>query len=114
MVNVMPGAPMSLTNGVSVSGGGDVKPGNNTDMDTTAMIPGADLTITKSHTGNFIQGQTGATYTVTVTNSGVGPTTGIVSGIDRFPLGITPTAGSGAGWSCFGGALRGCRESDAS
>jgi uncharacterized repeat protein (TIGR01451 family) len=113
MVNVIPGAPGSLTNGVSVSGGGDVNPANNLDTDATAIIPGADLTITKSHTGNFIQGQTGATYTVTVTNSGVGPTTGIVTGIDTFPLGITPTAGVGAGWTCFGGAPPGCTRSDA-
>src|SRR5258706_10454300 len=29
--------------------------------------------ITKSHTGNFTQGDTGDTYTVTVTNSATGP-----------------------------------------
>ena len=74
-VNVQPGAPGSVTNAVTVSGGGDVNPANNSDTDVTTIIPGADLTITKSHAGNFTQGQTGATYTVTVTNSGVGPTT---------------------------------------
>ena len=34
----------------------------------------ADLTLTKTHVGTFTQGQTGATYTLTVTNSGTGAT----------------------------------------
>jgi uncharacterized repeat protein (TIGR01451 family) len=103
-----------VTNGVSVSGGGDVNPANNSDTDVTTIIPGADLTITKSHTGNFTQGQTGATYTVTVTNSGVGPTTTLVAVIDTFPLGLTPTGAAGAGWACTAGAQAvGCTRSDA-
>ena len=35
-----------------------------------------DLTIAKSHTGNFTQGQTGAAYTIVVTNVGGKPTSG--------------------------------------
>ncbi len=113
-VNVQPGAPGSVTNTVTVSGGGDVNPANNSDTDVTAIIFGADLTLTKTHTGNFTQGQTGATYTVTVTNSGVGPTTTMVTVIDTFPLGLTPTAAAGAGWSCTVGALGvGCTRNDA-
>ena len=50
------------------TGGGDTNPANNTVDDVTTITPGADLTITKTHTGNFIQGQTGATYTLTVSN----------------------------------------------
>src|SRR5262245_43023940 len=37
-----------------------------------AAQPLPDLTISKAHTGNFTVGSTGATYTVTVTNSGTG------------------------------------------
>ena len=113
-VNVQPGAPGSVTNAVTVSGGGDVNPANNSATDVTTIIPGADLTITKSHTGNFTQGQTGATYTVTVTNSGVGPTTATVTVTDTLPLGLTPTAATGAGWSCSAGAQAVvCSRSDA-
>ena len=36
----------------------------------------ADLTLAKSHTGDFVQGQIGATYTLTASNIGPGPTTG--------------------------------------
>ena len=113
-VSVQPGAPGFVTNAATVSGGGDVNPANNSDTDVTAIIAGADLTLTKTHTGNFTQGQTGATYTVTVTNSGVGPTTAMVTVTDTFPLGLTPTAAVGAGWSCSVGALAvGCSRSDA-
>jgi uncharacterized repeat protein (TIGR01451 family) len=63
-----------------------------------AAVP--DLTITKSHTGNFTQGQIGATYTITVTNSGAAATNGTVSMTDTLPAGLTATAISGTGWTC--------------
>ena len=65
---------------------------------TVAAVP--DLTITKSHTGNFAQGQTGATYTITVTNSGGAATSGTVTVTDTLPTGLTATAISGTGWTC--------------
>ena len=45
------------------------------------IIP-ADLTINKSHAGNFIQGQAGAAYTITVSNSGGSATSGTVTVTD--------------------------------
>ena len=75
-----------------------------------AAIP--DLTIAKSHSGNFTQGQTGATYMITVTNSGTGPTSGIVTVTDTVPSGLTATAISGLGWSCTQQAGS-CTRSDA-
>ena len=73
-VDVAPNAPASLTNSVRATGGGDTNPANNTIDDVTTITPGADLTITKTHTGNFTQGQTGATFTLTVSNQGAAPT----------------------------------------
>jgi hypothetical protein len=78
-VNVAPSAPPSLTNIATVSGGGEIITSNNTASDFTTIGPGPDLTINKSHTGNFTEGQTGAIYTVTVTNAGVGSTSGSVT-----------------------------------
>src|SRR2546422_866753 len=50
---------------------------NNTLATSTAAThftnPGPDLTVTKTHTGNFFQGQTGASYTLTVHNIGTAP-----------------------------------------
>jgi uncharacterized repeat protein (TIGR01451 family) len=112
-VNVAPNAPASVTNEVTVSGGGDVNTANNGDTDVTIIVPGPDLTVSKSHTGNFIQGQTGAQFTVTVTNSGGSPTSGTVMLVDNLPAGLTPTGASGPGWTCgVTGAAVNCSRTD--
>ncbi len=64
-----------------------------------ALPPVPDLTITKTHTGNFHPGDIGNTYTITVTNSGAAATSGTVSVVDTLPSGLTATALSGSGWS---------------
>jgi uncharacterized repeat protein (TIGR01451 family) len=71
-----------------------------------------DLAIAKSHTGNFSVGQTGATYTITVSNVGHGPTSGTVTVVDNLPAGLTATAISGTGWTCTLGTLT-CTRADA-
>jgi uncharacterized repeat protein (TIGR01451 family) len=71
-----------------------------------------DLAITKSHTGNFSVGQTGATYTITVSNAGHGPTSGTVTVVDSLPSGLTATAISGTGWTCTLGTVT-CTRADA-
>ena len=70
----------------------------------TVNVP-ADLTITKTHTGNFVQGQIGATYMITAKNIGIGATSGAVTVSDTVPAGVTPMAISGAGWTCPTGLL---------
>src|SRR6185295_18679295 len=77
-----------------------------------APPPVPDLTVTKTHGGAFTQGQTGATYTLTATNSGTGPTVGTVTVTDTLPAsGLTATGLSGTGWSCTLGTLT-CTRSD--
>jgi uncharacterized repeat protein (TIGR01451 family) len=71
-----------------------------------------DLTITKSHSGNFTQGQTGATYAITASNVGSASTSGTVTVTDTLPAGLTATAVSGTGWTCVLGTLT-CTRSDA-
>jgi uncharacterized repeat protein (TIGR01451 family) len=74
----------------------------------------ADLTITKTHSGNFTPGQTGS-YTITVTNSGSGSTVGPVTVNDVVPTGLTPTGPNGPsnGWNCsINGQTLTCTRSD--
>ena len=72
-----------------------------------------DLTIVKAHTGNFTRGQTGI-YTVTVTNSGPGATSGTVTVTDTLPAGLSPNAAAGTGWTCgFAAQVFTCTRSDA-
>ena len=59
----------------------------------------SDLTITATHSGNFTQADQGDTYTITVANSGTGPTSGTVTVADTIPSGLTVTGFSGTGWT---------------
>ncbi|HEY6802038.1 MAG TPA: hypothetical protein VI306_00535 [Pyrinomonadaceae bacterium] len=71
---------------------------SSTGEDVTVVA--SDLTITKTHTGNFTQAQVGATYVLTVTNSGTAATSGVVTVVENAPTGLTVTAMSGTGWTC--------------
>jgi uncharacterized repeat protein (TIGR01451 family) len=104
-VAVAVNAPASVTNSVTVSGGGQNNTTNDTATDPTTITQLIDLTITKSHSGNFTQGQVGATYSITATNPGTLPTIGIVTVTDTLPAGLTATAISGPGWICVLGTL---------
>ena len=102
-----------MTNTATVSAGGDVNSNNNSASDPTTIIAVADLTLTKTHTGSFLQGQVGATYTLTVSNIGGGPTSGPVTVNDTVPAGLTPTAAAGAGWVCnIAGQAVSCTRAD--
>jgi uncharacterized repeat protein (TIGR01451 family) len=87
-------------------------PGGGNSGSLTFTVGSPDMTITKSHSGNFILGQTGATYTITATNSGPGATFGTVTVVDTLPTGLTATAIAGTGWTCTLGTLT-CTRADA-
>jgi uncharacterized repeat protein (TIGR01451 family) len=109
-VNVASNAPTSVTNSATVSGGGDPSP--HTANDPTTVTPLPDLTITKTHSGNFTQGQIGATYTLVVSNIGGAPTSGTVTVNDTLPTGFTATGFAGSGWTCTLSPLS-CQRADA-
>jgi uncharacterized repeat protein (TIGR01451 family) len=104
-VNVDPAGPTPVVNNVQVSLSGDLNATNDSAMDSTVVVQLADLTILKTHTGSFGQGQKGETYTLTVINVGRGPSTGIVTVADNLPSGLTAAALSGTGWTCALGTV---------
>jgi len=59
-----------------------------------------DFTFSKSHTGNFTQGQTGATFTISAGNAYTQASSGTVTVTDQLPTGLTLVSMSGTGWSC--------------
>jgi hypothetical protein len=71
-----------------------------------------DVTVTKTHSGNFTQGDTGKTYSITVANSGAAATSGLVSVSDALPNGLGAVDIGGAGWSCNFSNLT-CTRTDA-
>jgi uncharacterized repeat protein (TIGR01451 family) len=98
-VNVASNAPSSLFNHATISGGGSIGVGNA--FDPTTIDPAAPvLAITKTHTGNFTQGQQGATYTVTVSNTGNAPTSGTITVTETVPSGLVLVSMAGTGWTC--------------
>ena len=111
-VNVANNAAASVTNTANVSGGGQTNTANDSASDATTINQLPDLTIAKSHSGNFTQGQVGATYSITATNSGFAPTSGIVTVTDTLPVGLSATNIAGTGWTCVLATLT-CTRSDA-
>ncbi len=107
VTGVTAGAQINTTGAVSATNGGT---GNTATANITVLA--SDLTITKSHTGNFFQGQTNATYTITVSNAGPGPSAGTVSVTDALPAGLTATGLTGTGWTCTVGTVT-CTRTDA-
>jgi uncharacterized repeat protein (TIGR01451 family) len=70
-----------------------------------------NILIVSQHAGNFALGQNGATYVVTVSNSGSGnPTNGTVTVTESVPVGLTLVTMLGQGWNCSGTI---CTRSDA-
>jgi uncharacterized repeat protein (TIGR01451 family) len=68
---------------------------------TAASAPAAaHLTVSKHHIGNFFQGQAGATYTLTVVNTGSASASGTISVTDTLPAGLSFVSASAAGWDC--------------
>jgi hypothetical protein len=64
-------------------------------------VPNAVLTITKTHTGSFTQGEQGASYTVTVSNAAnASSTSGTVTVTETLPSGLSLASMAGSGWSC--------------
>ena len=55
--------------------------------------------VSKTHTGNFSQGQTG-NYTITATNSGTAATSAPATVTESLPGGLTVSSMSGTGWNC--------------
>ncbi|MCU1260336.1 MAG: hypothetical protein JWO80_3221, partial [Bryobacterales bacterium] len=113
-VSVAGNAPATVTNTASVAGGGETNTANDSASDPTTISAAGvpDLTVTKTHTGNFTRGGTGS-YAITVNNAGSAATTGTVTMTDTLPTGLTATALSGTGWTCALTPTVNCTRSNA-
>lgn len=102
------GASASGSYALAISNASATDPsGNSVPLTATSgavLIGGAPiLTIRKSHSGNLSAGQSGALYTVVVSNqAGAGTTSGLVTVAETVPAGLTLVSMAGAGWICGG------------
>jgi uncharacterized protein (TIGR03437 family) len=77
----------------------------------TGGVPTPDLTIVKTHTGQYQPGHAD-TYAITVSNIGTGPTGGTVTVTEMAPAGFTVASMAGTGWTCPAGGST-CARADA-
>src|SRR5262249_13637058 len=99
-VNVALDTASSVANVASIAGGGEYVTTNDTANDVTAVTLPSDLVVSSTPVGSFALGQQGATYSLTVSNSGAGYASGLVTVTDTLPPGLTASALAGSGWTC--------------
>jgi hypothetical protein len=101
-VNVATTASSPIGNSASVTGAGTSSTGT-TGSDSITVEPSALLSVTKSHTGTFTQGQN-AQWNIVVNNGAAASsiTMGTTTVVDLLPSGYSLDSYSGAGWSCTG------------
>src|SRR5208283_1047253 len=104
----------SSPNGVAVDAAGNIYIADNGNQVIRVLVPvttHALLSVTSTHSANFLQGQTDAPYSVVVSNAaGTSPTSGTVTVTEEVPAGLTLVSMSGTGWSCSGST---CTRDDA-
>ena len=59
----------------------------------------ADISISKTHSGNFTVGQNGV-FTLDVSNNGPSAASGTITVTDTLPAGLGYVSATGSGWSC--------------
>ncbi len=107
-----PGVPYGATPGAAGITATNATLSQVTGMQSAALCA-PDMTVSKSHVGNFTRGST-ASYTITASNiSTLGATSGVVTVNDTLPLGLTPLTAAGTGWTCsISGQTVSCVRSD--
>jgi exo-1,4-beta-D-glucosaminidase len=96
----------SVTNQVTVAGGGSTAPASGSDVTSVAQLP--ELAVSSYDSGGgvpygpFLPGGAGRadTYNITVANDGFAATTGTVTFGVSLPAGVQALSMAGSGWSC--------------
>jgi sugar lactone lactonase YvrE len=106
-------AQLNSPQGLAVDAGGRIYIADTNNFAIRLLTPVTNYPVVGlalTHAGNFTGGQMGATYSVVVSNTGTGPTTGTVTVQDSLPYQFTLVSMAGTGWSCSGNT---CTRSDA-
>jgi uncharacterized repeat protein (TIGR01451 family) len=101
VVNVAANTPVgtnSITNSASVFLGSNTT-ATATATDPTTIIDSADLSVTKTATSGFAQGQQ-ATYQIVVRNNSTSSVPADITLTDQLPTGLSYVSGSGTNWTC--------------
>ncbi len=91
--------PTSLTAAATLTADNDNNPVNNTQSQTTTVIDGGDLSLTKTGSPDPVVGGGSVTYTLIARNSGPNAS-GSVTIVDTLPPSSTYLGSAGTGWNC--------------
>ena len=91
--------PTSITATITLTSDNDGNPANNVQSETTTVVQGGNLALTKSGAPNPVVGGSTLTYTLTASNAGPNVSGDIVV-TDNLPPAVAYTGFSGTGWSC--------------
>jgi hypothetical protein len=111
-VTVAANAPSSVTNDVSVAGGGEINPNNDVLHQPIGITQLPDLAVAMADSGPFERNDVGDKYSIAVFNDALVQTSGTVTAVVTLGSGVTATAIAGTGWTCNLGTLT-CSRSDA-
>jgi uncharacterized repeat protein (TIGR01451 family) len=99
-VKVHTAAAGNVVNTAAVFSDDDFNVGNDVDEDPTDVrLPRPDLTIDKSHAGNFTANSNGS-WTIKVRNVSDERADGPTTVTDSLPAGLQYVSGGGSGWAC--------------
>src|SRR5204862_7880530 len=100
-VGVAAGVPIRVSTSPTVGRGGESNPANDLAPEPpgTSLAPAPALFRTKTHAGNFTQGQTGASYALTVSNAGTAASSGTVTMTRSQERRVGTEWSGGTGWS---------------
>jgi uncharacterized repeat protein (TIGR01451 family) len=111
-VNVAANAPASVTNNVTVTGGGGVNTNNSFQLVSIVNAPNAPkLSVSQTATA-FSKGQNGV-YTILVSNSGTAPSSGTITVTDTLDPNLTFVSATGSTWTCNAAHVVTCTTSAA-
>ncbi len=91
--------PSSVTAIATLTASNDTNGANNSQSQTTTVIQGADLGLTKTGAPNPVVGGANVSYTLTASNAGPNASGNIVV-TDNLPPSTSFVSASGSGWSC--------------
>ena len=91
--------PTSITATATVASSNDTNAANNTQSQTTTVLSGGDLSLTKTGAPDPVVGGANVTYTLTASNAGPNASGAIVV-TDNLSPSTTYVSSSGTGWSC--------------
>jgi uncharacterized repeat protein (TIGR01451 family) len=95
------GGVLTNTGTVAVpSGATDPDANNNSSTDNSNVVVQTDLSVTKTHSGNFTAGSNGV-FTITLSNAG--PSTTVANGVsvtDTLDSDFSYVSATGTGWTC--------------